>query len=301
MQHDFDSATGLPRPLMATIGVENIELATTAYCRELGYQEVSNIGVSEEYAKIWGHTDLKGRPARLLKPHSGTPVYIRLIECDKDAPAFKNGPGWFALELCVQDSASLFDALTKSDYFSPFAPPTELAFSDKIFPFQCRGHNGEILYLNETRGNLPDIDLPLAKSFVDQIFIVIVGAEDLEKTTQYYCDLLNVCAQESHEFPYKTINRVYDLPLETTHKLNTLGLGRNVFFEIDQTPRHISKMKPTSGVSKGICCVSFKVPRSNSALGSSSEHLGEPYKNAFVQQIYGPDGERIELLSFDTV
>ena len=286
------------RPLMATVGVENILDAQAAYVEALGYEVVCDKPVSQEYARLWGDEKIAGCSSRVLRPQSETPVCIRLIETDVSDDATP-GPGWFALELCVRDSAVLYEQLCSSDYFQPFAPPTELSFTDKIFPFQCRGSNGEILYLNETRGNLPDIDLPIASSFVDHIFIVILSASDLEKSTDFYEAALAARLQESHEIPYKTINRVFDLPLSTLHKLNTLGTGRNVFLELDQLPGIAAVQQSVAGVHKGINCVTFNALPNHLLRSDFHSCSDAPYHGANVAQLRGPDGERIEVIDFE--
>ena len=292
-----DPRNSAGRPVIATIGVSDIRLAQSAYCGTLGYECVDAEPVSSAYAKVWGEAGIVGRASRLLRPESGAPVFIRLVEADFDcsgeAPA---GTGWFALEVCVQDSAALFEMLSTQDYFEPFAPPKALPFSDMVFPFQCRGRNGELLYLNETRGNLPEIDLPLAASFVDHVFIVVLGASQIDRSTEFYTELLHAKLQESHELAYKTINRVFELPLKTLHKLNTAGTGRNVFLEIDQLPAIAQAEGRDIAVPCGICCVSFALCVEAEPLGTAARIDDAPYCGGQVSQLFGPDGERIELV-----
>ena len=88
---------------MATIGVEDIHVAGAAYCSALGYELAADGRISEAYAKIWGHEGVANRPVKLLRPSSGTPVFIRLIEADEDVGVRSPRPGWFALEICVKD------------------------------------------------------------------------------------------------------------------------------------------------------------------------------------------------------
>ena len=291
-------ANCLGHAVMATIGVADIDGAEAAYREFLGYERVSDAPMSPEYAALWDDENLDGRSARLLRPKSRAPVFIRLVQTDAvEQHGVRAGfSRWFAIELCVQDSAKLYEQLLKSDYFKPFAPPAALSFSDKIFPFQCRGENGEILYLNETRGNLLDVDLPIAASFVDHIFIVILSASALENSTEFYQDLLKMDLQESHEFLYKTINRVFDLPLQTMHKLNTVGINRNVFFEIDQTPGNAGQAANADGIHQGICCVSFRVAAGQGSGAAFTQCQDAPYHGAHIAQTRGPDGERIELV-----
>ena len=285
------------RPVMATIGVGDIERAATAYCELLGYERVNAQPMSQAYADIWGESSLADRPSKLLKPQSGAPVFIRLVEADQDAEILSPPQaGWFALEICVQDSAALYEKLCQHDYFEPFAPPRVLPFSDKVFPFQCRGGNGELLYLNETRGNLPEIDLPLANSFVDHIFIVVLGASQIDGSADFYTKLLQANLQESHELAYRTINRVFDLPLETLHKLKTFGSGRNVSLEIDQLPVQARTRGHSPDIARGICCVSFSANSSDELADTATRLSDAPYNSRQVSHVFGPDDERLELI-----
>lgn len=283
------------RPVMASIGVEDIDVARSAYCEELGHTLVDEGQISKPYAEIWGGAEIDGARTITLAPGSSTPVFIRLVEVKPGGLEPAVNPGWFAIELCVQDATALYKRLSTSNYFRPFAPPAELSFTDKVFPFQCRGLNGEILYLNETRGNLPELDLPLAKSFVDHIFISVLSASDIDISTEYYANLLGLDVQERHELPYKTINRVHGLPLTTLHKLNTLGTGRHVFLEVDQSPTEARTAQPKRAFFQGICCMSFAV----SGGGEDAGFVGcadVPYGGRTIKREVGPDGERIELI-----
>ena len=158
---------------------------------------------------------------------------------------------------------------------------------------QCRGPQGEILYLNEVRGNLPDIDLPLANSQVDHLFISILSANDMEDSIGFYENLLDVRVNERHEIPYKTINRVYGLPLETKHKLATLGAPRSVTLEIDQTP---SPKPPSEKLTEGIWMISFTVDTLDAAQGGVFNINEAPYNGARATTISGPSGEKVELI-----
>lgn len=289
-----------PELMMATIGVENLEVAARAYCEGLGYVAVASTSISAEYAAIWGDQKISGLRSQVLQPASGTQIYIRLIETNKLVDPVRR-PGWFAIELCVKDSEKLYERLSRSDYFSPFASPKALPFSDMIYPFQCLGANGEVLYLNETRGNLPEIDLPLARSDVDHIFIAVLSAENLVQSSSFYEDLLGISVTETHEIPYKTINRLFNLPLDQLHLLNTLGQGRTVFLEIDQYPKvaleTISKKVEEPAIQNGIVCLSFRLGQNQPDYADKFKIDDLPYAGRTMSHIKGPNEERIELIA----
>ena len=276
---------------MATIIARDLDKIIVAYTSELGYKTLYDGKVSEDQAEYWNASELDGCKFIILGPESGAPVYIRIIHLPDVAKAEPKA-GWFAIELCVKDVEALHEKLESSSYFKPFAPPKMLPFTDKVYPMQCRGASGEILYLNQTRGNLPDIHLPLAQCDVDHIFISILCAGDMEHSLKSYAALLENDINERHEIPYKTINRVFGLPLDTVHKLATLGRPRNVTLEINQAP---VPSDAGSKLQEGIWMVSFVVENFN--LDAQSWRLDElPYNGVESQFHIGPDGERIELI-----
>ena len=153
------------------------------------------------------------------------------------------------------------------------------------------------------RGSLPDIDLPIASSSVDHLFIAILSAPDMEFSNEFYCDVLNMTVNERHEIAYKTINRVHGLPMETHHKLSTLGGPRHVGLEIDQYPGLANPPRAITAetISEGILMVSFitetfdLVPKA-SIIGPQKNLSVRPYNGAQSVVLLGPAAERTELI-----
>ncbi len=289
------------RPVMATIATARFDDTLAAYQEVLGYELVEKGQLCGVMAAHWGVPRLTGARLALLRPQSGAPVFFRFVEV-ANAKGSIPACGWFALEICVKDVEALYKRLVKSDVFTPFAPPTPLAFTDRVYPMQCTGPEGEILYLNEVRGSLPDIDLPIANSDVDHLFIAILSAADMEQTNEFYCAALDMRVNERHEIAYKTINRVHGLPLETRHSLSTLGGPRHVGLEIDQYPGLANPPRPMTedSITKGIFMVSFvsmgaqNVPEKH--VASTEIFAQAPYNGAKSVIMIGPAGERAELI-----
>lgn len=280
------------RGVIATLITAKLKASLSAYQEELGYKLVERETVSKGLAQHWQQSELEGCEMALLKPASGAPVFLRFIGVPTATPITPK-TGWFALEICVKDVYALHKTLVSGSNFTPFAEPKPLPFTDKVVPMQCKGPRGEILYLNEVRGNLPDIDLPLAQSQVDHLFISILSANDMEESISFYEELLDIRVNERHEIPYKTINRVYGLPLETKHKLATLGVPRSVTLEIDQTP---SPKQPSEKLTEGIWMISFTVDALDKAQGKIFSVGQAPYNGAKAVTINGPSGEKVELI-----
>ena len=305
MQIGFDKSHSLngPRhPVMATIATASFDDSLSGYQAELGYEVMDTGNLSADMAKQWGLPELIGSRVALLRPKSGAPVFFRFVEIETSGQHTDKPLGWFALEICVKDVEALYERLLEGGAFKPFAKPLPLAFTDRVYPMQCKGPAGEILYLNQIRGSLPDIDLPIAGSFVDHLFIAILSAPDMEASNEFYCDLLGVTVNERHEIAYKTINRVHGLPLDTQHKLSTLGAPRHVGLEIDQFPSQseLPKLNQQQAIGEGILMVSFAVdklePLGDAFVETPQQISAAPYNNSTSLVIRGPGNERIELI-----
>ena len=304
MTISFDKSHPLnaPRhPVMATIATAKFDATIQAYQSELGYERVDSGILDSDTAKHWGAPELAGTRLSILRPTSGAPVFFRFVEIETQRRSEKP-LGWFALEICVSDVEALYERLLEGGVFTPFAKPRPLDFTDRVYPMQCKGPAGEILYLNQVRGSLPDIDLPIAGSDVDHLFIAILSAPDMEASINFYSDLLDVTANERHEIAYKTINRVHGLPLETQHKLATLGAPRHVGLEIDQYPSQseLPDLDSSEAIGEGILMVSFTVGNldqlPNPGVDAAKRLRTAPYNNSSSVVVRGPGGERIELI-----
>lgn len=300
---DISNPLNAPRhPVMSTIATANFDETLKAYQSALEYEIADSTTLSVELAAHWGLSGLVGARLSVMRPKSGAPVFFRFIEI---ANKTAQGPvsGWFALELCVRDVEALYRRLIDEGGFTAFSEPMPLAFTDRVYPMQCLGPSGEILYLNQVRGSLPDIDLPIASSSVDHLFIAILSAPDMEFSNEFYCDVLNMTVNERHEIAYKTINRVHGLPMETHHKLSTLGGPRHVGLEIDQYPGLANPPRAITAetISEGILMVSFitetfdLVPMA-SIIGPQKNLSARPYNGAQSVVLLGPAAERTELI-----
>ena len=278
--------------VMATLITSDLNRVVKTYEEELDYKPVNKGKLPKVLTDLWQAKELEAAPFVLMVPESGVPVFLRFIEYKKAAKTHRS-LGWFALEICVQNAKSLYEKLSKGERFSPFAEPKALPFSNAIIPMQCVGPIGEILYLNEVRESLPDIALPIASSEVDHLFISVLSSRDMEASLSFYEDALGARVNERHEIPYKTINRVYDLPLETQHKLATLGAPGQVTLEIDQAPEQ-ARARPD--VYEGVWMVSFTTETIDASIGPHKSLLDMPYNGAQVQSLTGLDGERFELI-----
>jgi len=219
----------------ATLTVASLD-AAKAYCDWLDYEIVERGNVDASLAASWEAPKTAGAPYCVLRPASGEPIFIRMIE----QPAHKDyvplrSYGWAALEICTQDT----DAVNARMMDAPFeiiGPPKVLDGMPAIYPMQVKGADGEIVYLTQIRDDMPEYDLPRAKSLIDRLFILVLACPDIEIEGKWLEKQLKLSKGRTLEINYTMINKAFGLPEGTQHKLATLKHERDVFIEIDEYP-----------------------------------------------------------------
>jgi len=288
--------------LQGTLTTDDLDRGVAAWRELLGYRVVSDGPLGDELAESWGAPNAAGRRSVLLQPESGSKVCVRWVERapGTKVPAPLTSFGWAALEITVEDADALHEALVSDGRFSILGPPTELEFTDRIYPMQCQGPAGEVVYLNEVRGSMEDFDLPVAASPVDQIFIVVLASPDLEASLQFYTERFGFDRGNAYEIPYTVINRAFGFPEDRRHRLAMTCVGRRVNVEADQYPvETIPRPELPGDLPSGIASITLAV----ASLDGIGETLGPivrpgelPYDGRRTATVRGPAGERIELV-----
>jgi catechol 2,3-dioxygenase-like lactoylglutathione lyase family enzyme len=293
-----------PRLFSGTVCVPDMNAALALY-RDVFAQTVLHDGVvSAAEAAAWQAPNVAGARSVVMQPPSGAPVYLRLIE-QANPPGYKPGThfGWAALELTVESADAMHMRL--QEVGTPIiAAPKVLPFTDNLYPMQARGSGGEALYLNQVRGPLPSMDLPIANCWVDQLFIAVMGCRDMRRSLAFYNELLGTTTGGEWEMPYSVINISFGLPLTTTHKLATAADARTVLFEVDQYPDNATaQATPGGALAQGIAMIGVRVSAQPRTLPANANWLTPPaarpeapYFGAMVGVVRGPDGELTELI-----
>ena len=289
-----------PRLLHGTVCVPSIDQALTLY-RDIFEQTVVHTGtVGKVEAEAWEAPALTGAKSVVMQPPSGSPVYLRLIE-QPDPAGYQPGThyGWAALELSVKDADAMHTRLLAAG--TPIiAAPKALSFTDMLYPMQARGPGGEAIYLNEIRGDLPSSDLPMAKCWVDRLFIAVMGCRDMKASLEFYHALLGTTTGGEWEMPYSVINISFGLDASTAHKLATISDRRTVLFEVDQYPvKSTPRPQAKGGLPQGVAMIGVKVdslPEGANWVVPPIHRKEAPYLGAMVGVLRGPDGELTELV-----
>lgn len=298
-KHHVSDREGLIKA--ATVSAADAAGLARTYEQYLGLKVVDSGIVSGALAASWDAPGMAGQAWYLMASGSGTPVYIRIVE-NPDMPEYSplRSFGWNAMEICVQDVDALYETLQNSP-FEVIGPPAELEISSIIYPMQALGPEGEVLFLNEVRDNLPGVDLPKARAKVDHIFIMVLAAPDRRKALEFYTSKLGWEEGDSYSLSYKVINGAFGF--ETDHKtdLTMTGVGRLVNNEIDQyPPQTVARDVAPGKLPPGIASVAYMV---RSLDGLDVEFIQPP--QVYDGRLYGgrrsaccigAAGELIELI-----
>ena len=286
---------------MATVSAPDINATCKSYQDHFGYKIIEESTVSEAQAISWGTPKMAGRRQIITGPESGAEVYIRLVEND-DVPEYEylKSFGWNAIEITVTDADELHEKL-KDSPFEIIGEPTEFDFSDAIYPMQAVGLSKELFYLNQVRGNLPAYDLPMAQSFVDHIFIMILATPDVKEAVQFYVDAFGWAECNTFHIPYSVLNNAFDLPDDTKHFLCMSCNDRIVNNEIDQYPEGtIVRPRNDGMLEPGIAITTYMVEDLDKVnvplLTVPQSFSGAGYSGRRSACCVGSAGELIELI-----
>jgi catechol 2,3-dioxygenase-like lactoylglutathione lyase family enzyme len=291
----------LGRIACVTLTVSDLAAATACYQRDLGFRVTDDGAIGRELARTWGRTRLAGRRAVLMEPASGAETYLRFVEgplyCDYEPLACF---GWNAAELVVEDVDALAGRLARSG-FLVVGPPADLSFSDAIRAMQVVGPAREVLYLTQIKRPLAAFETPRAGSFVDRVFIVILGGASLEALQEHYHAQFGVARAPVMPSVVSTLSARYGLPADYRHRIAALAVGGQCYIEADQMPEGAGPRPCLPGeLPPGIAMVSFEVERlpegALSGAGTVERIASLPYAGRRACTRVGPAGELIELI-----
>jgi len=296
----------LGRIAAVTLNAPDLAAATSAYRDHLGYRVAHDGALGREVARAWGRPQLAGRRSVLMEPESGAEVFLRFVEGPR-YPGYEPLAclGWNAAELIVEDVDALAERLAHSP-FRVVGPPADLSFTDRIRAMQVVGPAQELLYLTQIKEPLPAFDTPVASSFVDRVFIVILGGSSLEALQDHYQTRFAVPPVPVMRSVVSTLSAKYALPADYRHPIAALPLGGQCYIEADQMPgAAVARPCAPGELPPGIAMVSFEVSelpiQPASALGPTERPPSLPYGGRRTSTCVGPAGELIELIESGAV
>jgi catechol 2,3-dioxygenase-like lactoylglutathione lyase family enzyme len=283
-----------------TLVVPDLDAVESAYQRVLRYQTVERGRLPSEAAAAWGAEELSGRPYVVLRPESGEPVYLRLVKGKAPARLALRTLGWNATEILVEDPEELARRLGDSP-FRVIGPPAPLDVNPAVVAMQALGPAGELLYFTRIPPGRSKFNLGSALSFVDRVFIVVLGVHDVRRTLDFYAGTFGATVTDPAPSRIGVLAQAWGLPPERTFPLAIVRLPERFLIEVDEYPAGAASPEPgPGGVPGGMAMVSFAVP---SLAPLAARLLAEPrvakampYDGRRMGVMRGPSGELIELI-----
>lgn len=223
-----------------TVTILTHDLAASAgmYCSAFGWQiHETEYQLSVEDAERWQATNLIGAWVLEVRGINGGVRFVQSANQLNLQPL--RTFGWSSLEICVDDVHKYmaqavqagFEVLNEAVPLSGTAKPLPLIAA------QLAGINGEVVYITQILSEVPNFELPDVSKESGSIFICVLGASDLDKSREFLESNFEVRRASDREVAIRVMNRVYEKPLDTLHRLSSLQLaGRNAI-EIDQLPK----------------------------------------------------------------
>jgi hypothetical protein len=216
---------------LCTVICTDLERSRSAYETHLGLHAGDRFTLDAATAAALGLPELAEAPARLLSNARQEPWLLQ-VEYPAAVPRDAlNSYGWLAQELLVEDVDALAASLEGSA-FSVLRPPRNLDVSNLIRACQVRGPDGEILYLTQVNGEVPDSELPQNAEGVDHLFIAVLSTPDRDASLQQYA-ALSGNAGSCFDMRISVVNQHRGWDLERKHPIATLQLAGRTLIEID--------------------------------------------------------------------
>ena len=150
----------------------------------------------------------------------------------------------------------------------------------------------------------PSSDLPRANSPADHIFIVILATPDRAGTVEWYRERLKLDAGGTYTLEYTMINKAFDLPEGTQSSITMVQKARLPIIEVDDYPdAAVVRPGDSRRLPPGNALVSLAVDNLDALdldfIASPCARTEMPYGGRRAATVFGPAGERVELIECD--
>ena len=226
--------------LMVTMLVTNLSVTEQAYDDYLAYDTVVEGNVNENLASAWDAEAMINHPYIIMQPESGEDVYLRFIE-DKEKTNYKpvGTHGWNSTEILVEDPDKLAEELDNSPFRIIGMPYDLYPTPNAPRAMQVLGPSDEMIYLTRIIPDGSGYNLGSAKSYVDRVFIMVVGGPSMEDLQEYYRETFDMPVTEASDWTIGVISRLNDLPEDTLYPLAIAEFDKDFLIELDEYPETI--------------------------------------------------------------
>jgi len=221
--------------MMVTMLVTNLNVTEEAYDEYLDYELVSQGVVDESLAEVWGAEGMVGHPYIVMQPSSGEPVYLRFIEEEEKMNYRPMGThGWNSTEILVQNPDQLATELESSPFEIIGMPYDLYPTPDAPRAMQVLGPSDEVLYLTRIIPEGSGFNLGSAQSYVDRVFIMVLGGPSMEALQDYYKTSFGMPVTEASDWTIGVLSRMNDLPDDSVFPLALVEFEENFLIELDE-------------------------------------------------------------------
>ena len=221
--------------MMVTMLVTNLNVTEEAYDEYLDYELVSQGVVDESLAEVWGTEGMVGHPYIVMQPSSGEPVYLRFIEEEEKMNYRPMGThGWNSTEILVQNPDQLATELESSPFEIIGMPYDLYPTPDAPRAMQVLGPSDEVLYLTRIIPEGSGFNLGSAQSYVDRVFIMVLGGPSMEALQDYYKTSFGMPVTEASDWTIGVLSRMNDLPDDSVFPLALVEFEENFLIELDE-------------------------------------------------------------------
>jgi catechol 2,3-dioxygenase-like lactoylglutathione lyase family enzyme len=167
---------------------------------------------------------------------------------------------------------------------------------------QALGPSGELLYFTRIPPGKSKFNLGSATSFVDRVFIVVLGVHDIRSTLDFYSTTFGLDVTDPAPSRVGVLAEAWDLPADQTFPLAIVRLPARFLIEVDEYPAGARAPGTGTGAGPpgGMAMVSFSVdslePYRNSLVAEPRVLEGVPYGGRRAGVMRGPSGEYLELV-----
>jgi len=221
--------------MMVTMLVTNLNVTEEAYDEYLDYELVSQGVVDESLAEVWGAEGMVGHPYIVMQPSSGEAVYLRFIEEEEKMNYRPMGThGWNSTEILVQNPDQLATELESSPFEIIGMPYDLYPTPDAPRAMQVLGPSDEVLYLTRIIPEGSGFNLGSAQSYVDRVFIMVLGGPSMEALQDYYKTSFGMPVTEASDWTIGVLSRMNDLPDDSVFPLALVEFEENFLIELDE-------------------------------------------------------------------
>lgn len=288
--------------VMVTMLVTNLNAVEEAYDSYLGYQVLEEGQIDRSLGSVWGARGMNKHPYMIMQPKSGAEVYLRFIE-DKSMTNYRpmGTHGWNSTEILVEDPDALAVQLSNSS-FNIIGQPYDLyPTPDAPRAMQVLGPSNEIIYLTRIIPGGSGFNLGSAQSYVDRVFIMVVGGPSMKALQDFYSQKLNMPVTEASDWTIGVISRLNNLPEDTVYPLALVSFEQDFLIELDEYPSVVvPRKRAVNHLPSSTSVVSFLVDSLDNfdikwrRPPQSIQNF--PYNGRKVGVTIGPAGEWIELI-----